>query len=147
MIVFELQCAARHRFEGWFASAGDFEDQQAAGEVSCPICGDSGIDRVPTARIRRGREAPVESPRQAPRPPTDARRQITPQMVAAFVDHVLATSEDVGERFPEEARRIHRGEAEKRPVRGVASPEAAAELLDEGISVVPLPVPPKGDWH
>jgi hypothetical protein len=143
MIVFELQCVARHRFEGWFASAGEFDNQRAAGQVTCPVCGDQGIDRVPTARIQRARE----ETRSVPPTPRRERKRITPEMVAAFVDHALATSEDVGERFPEEARRIHSGESEKRSVRGVASPEETAELLDEGIPVMPLPVPAKKDWH
>jgi hypothetical protein len=143
MIVFELQCGARHRFEGWFASACEFDDQRAAGQVSCPVCGDQGIDRVPTARIQRTRD----EPRPVPPKPQAGPARIAPEMVAALVDHALATSEDVGERFPEEARRIHYGESEKRAVRGVASPQAAAELLDEGIPVMPLPVPAKKDWH
>jgi hypothetical protein len=143
MIVFELQCGARHRFEGWFSSADEFDGQRAAGQVSCPVCGDQGIDRVPAARIRRGREEP---PAAAAKPQPQARR-ITPEMVAAFVDHALANSEDVGERFPQEARSIHYGESQKRAVRGVASPQETAELLDEGIPVMPLPAPAKKDWH
>lgn len=146
MIVFELQCGARHRFEGWFASAGDFDGQKAAGLVICPVCGDQGIARIPTARIQRAKETPsVPVPVHEPR--AQPTRQITPEMVAAFVDHALANSEDVGERFPEEARRIHNGEADKRAVRGVASREATVELLEEGIPVMPLPVPAKKAWH
>jgi hypothetical protein len=147
MIVFELQCGAQHRFEGWFTSAGDFDGQKAAGLVSCPVCGDHGIDRVPTARIQRAKDSP-SPPAPARRPPrAQPSRQITPEMVAAFVDHAVAHSEDVGERFPEEARRIHHGEAEQRAVRGVASLEATVKLLEEGIPVMPLPVPAKKEWH
>jgi hypothetical protein len=144
MIVYELQCGGRHRFEGWFASVVDFDGQQAAGQVSCPVCGDQQIARVPTARIQRGREERVPPPVQ---PEARGSPRITPEIVAAFVDRALATSEDVGERFPEEARRIHNGESDKRAVRGVATRDETAALLDEGILVMPLPVPAKKDWH
>jgi hypothetical protein len=144
MIVYELQCGASHRFEGWFASGIDFDGQKAAGQMSCPVCGDPQIDRVPAARIQRARE---ERPAESAKPPAPERRRLTPEMIAAFVDHALATSEDVGERFAEEARRIHQGASEKRAVRGVATRDETAALLDEGIPVMPLPVPAKEDWH
>ena len=139
MIVFELICTDQHRFEGWFASADDFESQKAHGLLSCPVCNGSGIEKLLTAKIGKidaecGKPAvpaPVEPPRN----------------LRELVDYVLLHTENVGEDFPAEARRIHRGDAPRREIRGVATGEEATDLLDEGIPVVPLPVPPHKDWH
>jgi len=142
MIVFELICRDRHRFEGWFSSAHDFESQKSNGLLSCPVCSDSGIEKLLTAKIVRpeaaaGREKAVPAVPESPRP----------RNVAELVDHILLNTENVGERFPEEARRIHRKEAPQRNIRGVATPEDTEELLEEGIAVMLLPVPPQKDWH
>lgn len=158
VIVFELLCSKRHRFEGWFASSDAFERQSAQGLVACPVCASAEVRKVPSAKVTRPRAAPQPSEAEAKRV-ADARPQerseapaaggaATKQMaLAAFIDQVLANSEDVGTRFAEEARRIHYGEAAKRSIRGQASPEETEALLDEGIPVVPLPIPPKDDWQ
>ncbi|HEY6720803.1 MAG TPA: DUF1178 family protein [Burkholderiales bacterium] len=141
MIVFELVCPDRHRFEGWFASANDFESQKSRGLLSCPVCG-SGIEKLLTAKIGRAEAEPVHDHAQAPVAPGAQARHMQ-----EIIDYMLVNTENVGERFPEEARRIHRQEAPERSIRGVATGEQTQELLDEGIAVMPLPVPPRKDWH
>lgn len=146
MIVFELECSQRHRFEGWFASSEEFERQHSARAIACPVCADPMVTRVPSARIKRPK-APAE-PRRPANPETSAQKPPAQQMtLAAFIDHVLVTSEDVGTRFAEEARKIHRGEAPHRSIRGQSSAEETEALLEEGVPVIPLPIPPKDDWQ
>ena len=134
MKVLNLRCENGHGFEGWFASDDEFMDQNGRGLVECPMCGDKVISRMPTAprlNLSGQREAP-------PAEPTSV------DMQAAFLQAVrqmMANTEDVGERFPEEARRIHYGEAEQRGIRGEATPDERQALLEEGIEVVPIPIP------
>ena len=139
MIVFELICADRHRFEGWFVSAEDFEGQKARGLLSCPVCSDSSIEKLLTAKIGR---PDAEAPRENASPPV-----ARPRSVHEFIDYILLNSENVGEDFPAEARRIHHKEVPQRNIRGVATGEETRELLEEGIAVMPLPIPPHKDWH
>lgn len=142
MIVFELICGDRHRFEGWFASAEDFEGQKARGLLSCPVCSDSGIEKLLTAKIGRAENPVTESKAQPPAAPVQAARSLR-----EMIDAILLNTEDVGKEFPAEARRIHRKEARERNIRGVASGKETLELIEEGIAVMPLPVPPREDWH
>ena len=136
MKVLNLRCGDEHGFEGWFASEDDFAAQSARGAVACPMCGSTTIERLPSApRIQVSRHAA---------PATDAPRQVPMTLQSQWlraVRHVMSSTEDVGERFPEEARRIHYGEAEERGIRGHASREDADALREEGIEVVALPVP------
>ena len=142
MIVFELICAEEHRFEGWFGSGEEFERQRAGGLLACPICVSADVRKLPAAKIRRpGTDAPTAG---EPAPAPGAQKEVT---LAAFLEHVLKSSEDVGRRFPEEARKIHYEESPRRSIRGVASREEAEALADEGIPVFSLPIPPQGDWH
>jgi hypothetical protein len=142
MKVLDLRCDAGHGFEGWFASEDDFLDQNARHLIECPICGSHVIGRLPSAprlNLGHGREpaaAPAKPPTQAP-VETDAAQA---RWLHA-VREVLARTEDVGERFPEEARRIHYGEVPERGIRGVATPEQREALRDEGIEVAALPLP------
>ena len=142
MIVFELICADRHRFEGWFASAGDFEGQKARGLLSCPVCSDSSIEKLLTAKIGRPDAGP---PRENAHPPAAPAARL--RSLHEMLDYVLLNSENVGEDFPAEARRIHHNEVPQRSIRGVATGEETRELLEEGIAVMPLPIPPRRDWH
>ena len=140
MIVFELICADRHRFEGWFASAEDFEGQKARGLLSCPVCSDSSIEKLLTAKIgRHEAEAPASV-----QPPAAA---VQPRNLQEMIDVILLNTENVGRDFPSEARRIHRKEARERSIRGIATGEETRDLLEEGIAVMPLPIPPREDWH
>jgi hypothetical protein len=141
MKVLDLRCAHGHGFEGWFASEEDFVQQHERGLVECPLCGDKTIGRLPSApRLNLGATAPKST---APARSDGATPQpVTLQhMWVEAVKHVMARTEDVGERFPEEARRIHYGEAESRGIRGQASEQERAALQEEGIEVVALPVP------
>jgi hypothetical protein len=147
MIVYELICADEHRFEGWFASADAFEQQRGSGLVACPVCASAVVDKLPSARIRRGGAQPEERPPAAPVPKETPVAQRSTMTLASFIDHVLQNSEDVGSRFPEEARKIHYGEAPRRGIRGIASRDDAEALAEEGIPVVPLPIPAPEDWQ
>jgi hypothetical protein len=138
VIVFELICADRHRFEGWFASAEDFEGQKAHGLLSCPVCNDSSIEKLLTAKIGRP-EAPASAQPSA--------QPDQPRNLHELIDVILLNTENVGRDFPSEARRIHRKEARERSIRGVATGEETRDLLEEGIAVMPLPIPPREDWH
>ena len=143
MKVLNLQCSHAHGFEGWFASEDDFQGQLARGLVECPLCGDAAITKMPSApRLNLG----ASEPAAAPAAPAKQDVMATPnaQLQAAWmqmVKQVVANTEDVGERFAEEARKIHYGESEERGIRGQASREETEALLEEGISVLPLPIP------
>lgn len=147
MIVFELICCEHHRFEGWFASGEEFERQRGAGLISCPTCATDRIEKLPTAKIGRVAAAASPSP-PGPAEKEDAgKRREAGVALAAFIDHVLQNTEDVGREFPSEARKIDRGLAPRRGIRGTASREDAQELSEEGISVVWLPIPPRDEWQ
>lgn len=142
MKVWSLRCAHGHVFEGWFADEDAYQAQLAGGLRSCPLCGDAGITRLPSApRLNLG--APREEPVAAPRP--GSLEENVQALWEQAVAHVLAHTEDVGAAFPHEARRIHRGEAPARAIRGQASAEEVKALRQDDIEVVPLPLPvPKG---
>lgn len=148
MKIFDLQCADGHAFEGWFSSEDDYQDQRRRGLLSCPLCSGTDVARVPSApRLNlRSQPAPARARRQ--KDDVSAGRDVASVPSAALqaawlqaVRKVMARTEDVGERFPEEARRMHYGEAEERGIRGQATPEQTRDLLEEGIPVMPLPVP------
>ena len=136
MKVLDLRCGSDHRFEGWFASDDDFQAQEERGLVACPICADSHVSRLPSApRLN------VSNLREAAAPPVPDAQRVRQTHWMRAVRRLLESTEDVGERFPEEARRIHYGESEERGIRGQASAEQTQELLEEGIAVLPLPMP------
>jgi hypothetical protein len=140
MKVFDLQCSHRHSFEGWFGSEDDFQAQLARGQVECPLCGDTGVSKMLSApRLNLGAEQPAAAAQgqQVMNMPDASLQAAWMKMVR----HVMANTEDVGERFPEEARKIHYGESEERGIRGQASPEETEALMEEGIGVLPLPIP------
>lgn len=142
MKVFNLRCAHGHGFEGWFASEDDYVDQTERGLVECPLCSDKAITRLPSAprlNLSGAREPRQESkPGPVVQPPPEASMEA---MWLQAVQHVLSHTEDVGAQFTEEARRIHYGESEQRGIRGQATAEQRAELADEGIEVMQLPLP------
>ena len=137
MKVLNLQCSREHSFEGWFSSEDDFQAQLARGQVECPLCEDRGIRKMLSApRLNLGASQPSASREVMTSPQAN--------LQAAWmkaVREVMANTEDVGERFPEEARRIHYGESEGRGIRGQATAKETEALLEEGISVMPLPIP------
>lgn len=143
MIVLNLACGNSHRFEGWFASGDDFQHQAEAGGVVCPVCSDTRIIRLPTGPyVKRSRSAGEISHK------ADDSGKITIQdslrvLTRALIQH----SEDVGDRFPDEARKIHYEEGSPRSIHGIATPEETSELIDEGIPVLLLPTPSDKDIH
>jgi hypothetical protein len=139
MKVLNLRCGHEHRFEGWFASDDDFIAQGERGLVACPLCGDKAIVRLPSApRLNVSTSRGDAGTPPAPGEIAQARAQ--GRWLRAMRDAMAAT-EDVGDRFPEEARRIHYGEATERGIRGRASAEDAEALRDEGIEVVTVSLP------
>ena len=137
MKVIDLRCQGGHGFEGWFASEDDFLDQNGRQMIACPLCADTVIVRLPSAprlNLSGAREVTLAAPAAAL--PVDPQAQ---WMKA--VRHVLANTEDVGTRFATEARRIHYGEVEERGIRGQATPAEREALREEGIEVMPLPLP------
>jgi hypothetical protein len=139
MKVLNLQCSHAHGFEGWFASEDDFQDQLARGLVECPLCGDAHVAKLPSApRLNLGAAEPKPAPKQEVLSAPNAQLQAAWMQL---VQQVMANTEDVGERFAEEARKIHYGEADERGIRGQASREETEALLEEGIGVLPLPIP------
>ncbi len=133
MKVLNLRCANGHGFEGWFASEDEFMDQNGRGLVECPLCADQVISRLPSApRLNLSGARKPEAPPQAV------------DLQASWLQTVRAlmqNTEDVGERFAEEARRIHYGEEPKRGIRGQATHEERSALQDEGIETLVIPVP------
>lgn len=141
MIVFNLGCAALHRFEGWFASADDFESQRKRGLLVCPMCGSAEVTKQLSApRLNLSASADVPPPASAA--PTGV-AVIDPEQrhLRELIRRVFESTEDVGQNFSEEARRIHYKEAPVRAIRGLASKEEAQSLMEEGIAVAQLPFP------
>ena len=141
MKVLNLHCGQGHVFEGWFAGEDDFQAQLGQGLLECPMCGTHEVRKALSApRLNLGARAPASPPSNeaAPAPAPGAALQAAWLSAAR---RIMAESEDVGARFAEEARRMHYGEASQRAIRGQASLEETAQLLDEGIPVVPLPLP------
>lgn len=138
MIRYSLCCEKSHEFEGWFSESAEFDRQKASGYLTCPICGSGEVSKVlmapavTTARQKEGTQALAVSA---------AQKQAMSKLKEA-IQEIRASSEDVGEKFPEEARKIHYGEAEARGIIGQASPVEVKSLMEEGIEIAPLPVLP-----
>ena len=145
MIVFDLRCVHGHGFEGWFASSEEFARQQGANLVRCPLCDDAHVERMPSARVRVSKGATIDPPPESA-PPAEHVAGFPPDLVAKLRE-VVRNTEDVGERFPEEARRIHYQETPARAIRGKASREDAEALTDEGIEFASLPPILTRDQH
>ena len=148
MIVFELICHDDHRYEAWFGSTVDFERQAGTPLLTCPVCGSGDIRKAPaglhTARRKRRDSSTDASVDQIAAQDHVAAFPPIEQLWSA-IRKVVEGAENVGERFPEEARRIYYGEAPRRSIRGRASREESEALRDEGIDVMQLPVPPTED--
>ena len=139
MKVLNLRCTHDHRFEGWFASDADFIAQCERGLVACPLCDDKTISRLPSAPRLNVSTLRGDAMR-APASTAVGHAHAQGRWLRAMRE-MIASTEDVGDRFPEEARRIHYGEAEERGIRGRATREDADALRDEGIEVVALTLP------
>lgn len=147
MIRYALNCSNEHAFEGWFRNGEAFEHQAQDGQIACPTCGDRAVRKAMMApAVMRSLERQLTEPTP---PKTLDPDQVRAAMMLALVrkvrEHVEKNFDDVGDRFPEEVRRIHYGEAEERDIYGKASLEEAKELLEEGIPIRPLPDLPELD--
>lgn len=157
MKVLDLQCQHGHVFEGWFASEDDFQSQRERGLVQCPLCSDEHVQkRLSAPRLNLRARQPLASEAVNP-PPANAAGSpvVTEQAMAAagalppalqaawlsLARKIVAHTEDVGPRFAQEARRMHHGEIQERAIRGQATPDEALQLVEEGIAVLPLPLP------
>lgn len=151
MIRYSLVCAAGHGFESWFPSSDSYDAQVEHGLVTCPVCGTARVSKTLMApALARTDRAPmpatavpaVVQPGEAPVTMVAEPEREMRAMLRALRAHVTANAEHVGARFPEEARKIHYGEAEGRSIYGQASPAEARALIEEGIDVAPLPTMP-----
>ncbi|MBP1845286.1 hypothetical protein J2046_003555 [Rhizobium petrolearium] len=139
MIKYTLTCENAHTFEGWFSESADFDRQVESGFLTCPACNSSSISKtlmapsVSTARKKEEKQAMV----------MDLARQEAMAKLKQAIAEIKANAEDVGEKFPEEARKIHYGEADARGIIGQASLSEVRDLLEEGIEVAPMPVLPE----
>jgi hypothetical protein len=153
MIRYNLRCDRGHAFESWFQSSSAYESQEKRKLVSCPACGSVKVERAimaPQIVSKKNKDGAAPSPAAAP---TEAAAPAsTPLMMAQerelraklkeLRDHIVKNADNVGERFPNEARKMHYGDIEHRPIYGEASPDEARSLIDEGVEVSPLPVLP-----
>ena len=157
MIRYTLACEQGHSFESWFQNSAAYDKQAKRGLVTCPICGSAKVEkaimapRLSAAAKKRG--APIEAPAPASATPTAPApsapvAMISPQeqefrsKLKELRDHLTKNADNVGGKFPEEARKMHYGEIEHRSIYGVASPEEAQDLSEEGIEFHPLPLLP-----
>ena len=143
MIVYDLHCPDGHRFEGWFGSAKDFASQRKRGLLSCPTCGGTGIERGLSApRLNMGAQEPRKVPQKTPDMEGKDPFAVAQMLYSRMLDEILTKSEDVGAKFPEEARKIYYQESPGRVIRGQATQAEHDALVDEGIPVARFPVPP-----
>jgi hypothetical protein len=156
MIRYTLRCDRGHAFESWFQNSSAYESQEKRQLVNCPACGSAKVERAimaPQIVSRKGRESALPAPAPTPAPTADAAAPAsTPLMMAQerelraklkeLRDHIVKNADNVGERFPNEARKMHYGDIEHRPIYGEASPDEARDLIEEGVEVSPLPVLP-----
>ena len=147
MIVYDLACPDGHRFEGWFGSSADYDDQRARGLLACPHCGSEAVTKAPMAPAvpAKGNSRQEVLPPEAPR--SMANTPIPPEMHKALAALAKAQAEAlkhstwVGDKFAEETRKMHYGERDEAPIHGQASLAEAKALIEEGIPVAPLPFP------
>jgi hypothetical protein len=155
MIRYTLRCEQDHSFESWFQSSAAYDQQAKRKLVTCPVCGSAKVEKAIMApRIvgKKGREkvpAPAEAAAPAETPATESTSLMMAQerelraKIKELRDHIVKNADNVGEKFPNEARAMHYGDKEHRPIYGEASPEEARALVDEGVEVSPLPTLPE----
>ena len=146
--IFDLQCEAHHIFEGWFSSHDDYDSQQERGLLTCPICGNANINKMLSAPHlnlshlkKEKQQAPLTQP-LVPKATASLNDKELAKIQAVVMQQLRAyvkQTEDVGDQFTLEARRIHYGEAEERAIRGNATVEQRQALKEEGIEVMPIP--------
>jgi hypothetical protein len=147
MVIYNLVCAKHHQFEGWFPSFEEYQKQAEKKLLACPTCGSKKIEKVPHAcavHVKKEESAPARKRQpkaESPAPPAPLSPAEFKEMLIRVYHHVKSNFEDVGPRFAEEARSIHNGTAEERPIHGTATPDEARELSEEGVPFVALPKP------
>jgi hypothetical protein len=142
MVIYNLICKKNHSFEGWFPNFEDFQKQADKKLISCPTCGSTKVEKVPHAcavHVKKEEAAPVKN-RVQNTPPKPSPAEFK-EMLLRVHHYVKENFEDVGSRFAEEAKQIHKGEAEERPIHGTATVKDAKELADEGVPFIALPKP------
>jgi hypothetical protein len=156
MIRYNLRCDRGHGFESWFQSSSAYESQEKRKLVNCPTCGSAKVERAimsPQIVSKKGRDKAPMPAEAADAPSTEVTAPTsTPLLMAQerelraklkeLRDHITKNADNVGERFPNEARKMHYGDIEHRPIYGEASPDEARALIDEGVEVSPLPMLP-----
>ena len=155
MIRYTLRCERDHTFESWFQNSSAYDSQVKRKLVSCPVCNSVNVDKAimaPQIVSKKGREktnpapAPTETTAERPAGGTTpllmAQERELRAKLKELRDHIVKNADNVGERFPTEARKMHYGDIEHRPIYGEASPDEARALIDEGVEVSPLPVLP-----
>ena len=145
MIKYALACERAHEFESWFPSSEAYDEQRRRGFVICPVCNSPKVEKqIMAPRVARTDRAPVPASPAAPQPMailSEKEREVR-TMLRALREHVTQNAQDVGERFPEEARKMHYGEVEHRSIYGEAKLDDAKALWEEGIEIHPLPILP-----
>ena len=152
MIRYALACAKGHSFESWFPNSTAYDRQAKRGLVSCPVCGDAKVEKAimapKLAGTKKRGSAPVPTSEPA-MPDTTPVAMMSPpeqeirQKLKELREHLTKNSDYVGQKFPEEARKMHYGEADHRSIYGEATLKDAKELHDEGIEFHPLPALPE----
>ena len=137
MIIYDLECGARHHFEGWFKNSDEFTEQQTNGMLICPICGSEQVRKIPSANITKGHSENVIAESH-----NDVEKAGRHQVLKMFHDYINKNFDDVGHKFAEEAKKMHYGEVEERNIRGTATSDEIKELKEEGVSAVQLPPAP-----
>ena len=147
MILYNLRCTADHVFEAWFRDSAAYDEQAAAGEVRCPVCGIASVAKAPMApRIAKGgNRGGAPGPNPGPQTYSNSRAAEMRRMLTELRSHVEDNSDYVGDKFTEEARKIHYGETEERNIYGEATEDQAEELTDEGIKIGRIPWLPRTD--
>ena len=146
MIKYSIQCDKRHEFEAWFASSSDYEKQADKGLVECPVCGSNRVEKMLMAPSVSGTKKSVGSEQLPVASMPNNRPALPDEMLSKLREmkqHIEKNAEDVGEKFPEEVRKIHYGESKPRGIFGKATPKEAGELLEEGVGVIPIPELPE----
>jgi hypothetical protein len=145
MVIYNLVCKKKHAFEGWFPSFEDFQKQADKKLISCPTCGTTKVEKVPHAcavHVKKEQPVPtVKKQAESPAPEAPPSPAEFKEMLLRVHHYVRQNFEDVGPRFAEEAKQIHKGEAEERPIHGTATIKEAKELAEEGVPFLPLPKP------
>lgn len=134
VIIYDLRCRENHIFEGWFKDISAFEEQLEKKLVTCPVCGDSQVELIPTSFIKRGKDIQDKA--------FEKPQEISPmKALQLFHDYLGKNFEDVGDRFAEVALKIHEGEEDQRNIKGTTTPQEEDILQEKGIQFIKIPIP------